>query len=333
MRTSRPGFRPEKPTYIYGPVPSRRLGFSLGVDILPFKTCSMDCVYCQLGSVAKTTVRRREYVSAAAVLAQVRAALASGRRIDAVTFSGSGEPGLNSGIGRIIRGIKKAAAVPVVVLTNSSCLVSRQARREFLAADIVVPSLDAATPRIFKRVNRPHAGLAVDKIIDGLIRFRREFKGRIWLEIMLVKGVNDGPGHLEKLKEAADRIRPDKIQLNTVVRPPAEKAAKPLTRAELEKAKKVFGERAEIIAEFGSGDQAAQAGDIRDAILATAGRRPVTARDLSLSLGRPVEELRRAADGLVEAGRLKRVRHKGSDYYEGRDNPPHPPSKGRRRGD
>jgi len=303
-------------SYIYGPVPSRRLGFSLGVDILPFKTCSMDCIYCQLGSGAKTTVRRKEYVPARSVLAQIRAALAGGRRIDAVTFSGSGEPGLNSGIGRIIRGIKKKTGIPVVVLTNSSCLAGRQGRQEFLAADIVVPSLDAVTPRIFRKINRPHAGLKVDKIIDGLVRFRREFKGRIWLEIMLVKGVNDGPAHLKKLKETVARIRPDKVQLNTVVRPPAERSARPLNRAELERIRAFFGENTEIIAEFEARGQTAPSGDIREAIVTTARRRPMTARDLALSLGRPVEEIRRYADDLVAQGRLHRIRHKKSDYYE-----------------
>ncbi|MCX6564623.1 MAG: radical SAM protein [Candidatus Aminicenantes bacterium] len=301
---------------IYGPVPSRRLGYSLGVDILPFKTCSMDCVYCQLGSGAKTTVRRKEYVPAAAVLAQIRAALAGSRRIDAVTFSGSGEPGLNSGIGKIIRGLKRTTDIPVVVLTNSSCLVSQKGRQEFLAADIVVPSLDAATPRIFQKINRPHASLKVDKIIDGLVRFRREFAGRIWLEIMLVKDVNDGPVHLKKLKEAAARIRPDKVQLNTVVRPPAERSARPLNRAQLEKIRVFFGENAEIIADFKAGGRQADAGHIRQAILAAVRRRPMTVRDMSLSLGRPVEEIRRYADDLVEQGRLDRLRHKKSDYYK-----------------
>ena len=303
-------------SYIYGPVPSRRLGFSLGVDILPFKTCSMDCVYCQLGSNGMTTVRRREYIPAAAVLEQVKAALAAGRKIDAVTFSGSGEPGLNSGIGRIIRGIKEMTDIPVVVLTNSSCLAGRQGRREFSAADIVVPSLDAAAERIFKKINRPHPKLTAARIIDGLVRFRREFQGKIWLEIMLVKGINDGPAHLKKLKEAADRIKPDKIQLNTVVRPPAEKSSRPLSRAELERVRAYFGRDAEIIAAFGAGDQAAQPGDIEEEVLATVRRRPVTARDLSLSLGRPVEEIRRSAGRLVEQGRLKRVKHKKSEYYE-----------------
>ena len=301
---------------IYGPVPSRRLGYSLGVDILPFKTCSMDCVYCQLGSGAKTTVRRKEYVPAAAVLAQIRAALAGSQRIDAVTFSGSGEPGLNSGIGKIIRGLKRTTDIPVVVLTNSSCLVSQKGRQEFLAADIVVPSLDAATPRIFQKINRPHASLKVDKIIDGLVRFRREFTGRIWLEIMLVKGVNDGPVHLKKLKEAVARIRPDKVQLNTVVRPPAERSARPLNRAQLEKIRVFFGENAEIIADFKAGGRQADAGHIRQAILAAVRRRPMTVRDMSLSLGRPVEEIRRYADDLVEQGRLDRLRHKKSDYYK-----------------
>ena len=310
--------RPDQPgpAYIYGPVPSRRLGYSLGVDILPFKTCSMDCLYCQLGSGAKTTVRRKEYVPAAAVLAQIRAALAGSRRIDAVTFSGSGEPGLNSGIGKIIRGLKRTTDIPVVVLTNSSCLVSQKGRQEFLAADIVVPSLDAATPRIFRKINRPHASLKVDKIIDGLVRFRREFAGRIWLEIMLVKGVNDGPVHLKKLKEAVARIRPDKVQLNTVVRPPAERSARPLNRAQLEKIRVFFGENAEIIADFKAGGRRADAGHIRQAILTAVQRRPMTVRDMSLSLGRPVEEIRRYAHDLVEQGRLDRLRHKKSDYYK-----------------
>ena len=185
----------------------------------------MDCIYCQLGASAKTTVRRREYVSARAALAQIRKAVASGQRIDAITFSGSGEPTLNAAIGTIIRGIKRMTAIPVVVLTNSSCLSRPEARRALLRADIVVPSLDAATDAVFRKVNRPHAGLTAAGIIAGLSAFRREFQGQIWLEIMLVRGVNDGPGHLKKLKAAAALIRPDRIQLNTVVRPPAERRA------------------------------------------------------------------------------------------------------------
>ena len=301
---------------LYGPVPSRRLGFSLGVDILPFKTCSMDCVYCQLGSVPGTVVRRREYVPAAEVLSQIKAALASGRRIDAVTFSGSGEPTLHSGIGRIIRGIKRMTPIPVVVLTNSSTLTTPAGRKAISGADIVVPSLDAATERVFARVNRPHEGLSASKIIAGLAELRKTFRGKIWLEIMLVKGVNDGPAHLRALKRAVGRIRPDRIQLNTVVRPPADKTARALSPAEMERIRAFFGEKAEVIASFKEAGQSGGTEDRVAAILATAGRRPVTAADLSRSLGIPAADVRVLAARLERAGRLHSVRHGGKVYFE-----------------
>ena len=301
---------------LYGPVPSRRLGFSLGVDILPFKTCSMDCVYCQLGSVPGTVVRRREYVPAAEVLSQIKAALASGRRIDAVTFSGSGEPTLHSGIGRIIRGIKRMTPIPVVVLTNSSTLTTPAGRKAISGADIVVPSLDAATERVFARVNRPHEWLSASEIVRGLVAFRKTFRGKIWLEIMLVKGVNDGPAHLRALKRAVGRIRPDLVQLNTVVRPPADKTARALSPAEMERIRAFFGEKAEVIASFKEAGQSGGTEDRVAAILATAGRRPVTAADLSHSLGIPAADVRVLAARLERAGRLRSVKHGGRVYFE-----------------
>jgi wyosine [tRNA(Phe)-imidazoG37] synthetase (radical SAM superfamily) len=308
--------RRSEPNYLYGPVPSRRLGYSLGVDILPFKTCSLDCVYCQLGTEPKTTVRRAEFVPARAVLAQVRKAVASGQRIDAITFSGSGEPTLNSGIGTIIRGIKRSTRIPVVVLTNSSCLTSPGVRRDLRQADIVVPSLDAADEAVFRKVNRPHAGLTAAGIVAGLAAFRREFPGQIWLEIMLVRGVNDGPRHLRKLKAAAELIRPDRIQLNTVVRPPAVKSARPLGPAEMEKIRKVFGEGAEVIADFNATARSAPAGAAEAAVLAVVGRRPVTTGDLALSLGRPVEEVGDLLEGLGSAGKIRAVVHHKKVYWE-----------------
>jgi wyosine [tRNA(Phe)-imidazoG37] synthetase (radical SAM superfamily) len=300
----------------YGPVPSRRLGYSLGLDILPFKTCSMDCVYCQLGACGKTTVRRREYVPVRTVLAQVRRALESGARIDAVTFSGSGEPTLHSGIGRIIAGIKRMTGVKVVVLTNSSTLAGRANGRDLLQADIVVPSLDAATDPVFAKVNRPHAGITAEAIIDGLVRFRRRFQGRIWLEVMLVRRINDGPAHLRKLREAVERIRPDRVQINTVVRPPAEPSARPLTAAELERARKILGPTAEIIADFSRGKQPAAAPDASAALLAALGRRPMTAADLARSLGLAKSEVPALTRRLAAAGAIRSVRHAGIVYYE-----------------
>lgn len=305
-----------RPTLLYGPVPSRRLGFSLGVDLLPFKTCSMDCVYCQLGSVPGTVIRRREYVPVAEVLAQIRAALESGRRLDAVTFSGSGEPTLHSGIDRIIRGIKRMTRIPVVVLTNSSTLAAPAGRKAVSGADIIVPSLDAATEPVFAQINRPHRGLSAAKIIAGLVELRKTFRGKIWLEIMLVKGVNDGPAHLRALKKAVARIRPDRIQLNTVIRPPAERTARALSPAEMKRIRAFFGEKAEVIASFKVAGQTGRADDVIDAILATAGRRPVTAADLSRSLGVPAARIRSLAARLGREGRLRSVKHGGRVYFE-----------------
>jgi len=208
--------------HIYGPVLSRRLGFSLGVDIIPFKTCTLDCAYCQLGSTRKTVCRRGSWFPPRVILAQIKEAVESGQKIDVITFSGSGEPTLNRDIGRIIRAIKKMTRIPVVVLTNGTLLTRKEVRRDLAAADIVVPSLDAVPGNLFRRVNRPNRALDPEKIIDGLVRFRKEFRGEIWLEIMLIRGVNDSPAHIKALRAAADRIRPERIQLNTVVRPPAD---------------------------------------------------------------------------------------------------------------
>jgi len=303
---------------ISGPVPSRRLGYSLGLDILPFKTCSMDCVYCQLGAWGKTTARRREYGPVRDVLAQVRGALASGVRIDAITFSGSGEPTLHSGIGRIISGLKRMTRAPVVVLPNSSTLAGRDNGRDLLRADIVVPSLDAVTDRVFAKVNRPHRGLTAAKIVDGLIRFRRRFRGQIWLAVMLGKGINAGPAHLRALRRAIDRIQPDRVQINTVVRPPAEKSARPLTAAELERVRLLLGPRAEVIARIEAAGQASPAAAAEAALQAALGRRPMTAADLARSLGLAAPDAAELTARLAAEGRLRAVKHGGRVYFEAR---------------
>src|SRR4030042_2114835 len=237
-------------SHIYGPVPSRRLGFSLGVDILPYKTCSFDCIYCQLGRTARRSGRRGRFFSSRVILRQIKEAIDKNPRIDHITFSGSGEPTLNIEIGNLIRKIKKMTEIPVVVLTNSSLLSRKSVRRALMAADIVVPSLDAAMAASFRRVNRPLPSVRVGDIVRALALFRREFQGRIWIEVMLVKGINDSPSDIKALKRAIARIRPDKVQLNTVVRPPAERWAQPLSRRALDKIKKNLGGRAEVVVDF-----------------------------------------------------------------------------------
>ena len=310
--------RAAAPRLVYGPVPSRRLGYSLGVDLLPRKRCSYDCVYCQVGRTARTTARRRDFYPVADVLAQVRAALRSGKTIDCVTLSGSGEPTLYRSLGPLIRGLKAMSDLPVVVLTNGSLLYRAEVRRGLAGADIVVPTFDAADQATLDRVNRPAAAIGFERILRGLKAFRREFQGRIWLEVMLVKGLNDRPAHLRRLKTLIDALSPDRVQINTVVRPPADKAARPLSRAELERARDILGGESEVIADFSKLDRKNVRALRDEDVLAVLRRRPVTLRDLAASLGRPAGEIRSRLSSLVLKGRAARVPHKGRAFFEAR---------------
>lgn len=313
--------------FVYGPVPSRRLGYSLGIDILPFKTCSLNCVYCQLGRETKTTTRRKAYFSVEDILTQVAQALRSGRRIDYLTFSGSGEPTLNKNLGILIRGIKKMTTIPVAVLTNGTLLIRKDVRQELLAADLVVPSLDAAWPEMFQEVNRPHPSLKASGLVWGLMKFHKEFQGRLWLEIMLVKGINDSPAHLQALKEVFEAIRPDRVQLNTVVRPPAECQAAPLSLDDLKRIKNVFGDIAEIAVPFDDKSQAKGGGSLGEAIVIMLERRPLTADDISLALGRHRDEVLKTLDALNKKNRIRETSHEGKTFYESVPHPT-PPSRG-----
>jgi wyosine [tRNA(Phe)-imidazoG37] synthetase (radical SAM superfamily) len=302
--------------YIYGPVPSRRLGFSLGVDIIPFKTCTLDCIYCQLGPTAKKTLQRKEYFPPSEILGQIKQKLSSKQRIDTITFSGSGEPTLNKTLGKLIREIKKMTSIPVAVLTNSTSVADKNVRNALMAADLIIPSLDAATQEVFLKTNRPCSPVKIEEIIQGLRILQQEFKGSIWLEIMLVKGVNDSPSHIQKLKEEVSRIKPDKIQLNTVVRPPAEKFAQPLSLKKMEKIRKEFGKNCEIIAEFDKKALKPSQKNLEGAILDMIQRRPVTLSDISVSLGKRKNEITKCLNFLLEKGKIRAVTHKNKKYYE-----------------
>ena len=306
------------PGFVYGPVPSRRLGFSLGVDIIPFKTCTLDCVYCQLGPSSRTTVRRRAFYDPKAVVRSVLEAVATSGRIDVITFSGSGEPTLNRSLGGIIRGIKKRTRIPVVVLTNGTLLHRRDVRRDLAEADIVVPDLDAATAGLFAKVNRPDKALSLDRMLGGLEAFRREFKGQIWLEVMLVAGINDSPGHVRRLRKIIDAAGADRVQLNTVVRPPAVRTARPLSEARMQAICRALGPTCEVVASFPKKTPARSGAGLERAILDTVRRRPVTASDIATSLGGEPGRVAAVLEALVAAGRLQNVRHGGKTYFEPR---------------
>jgi len=262
---------------IFGPVPSRRLGFSLGVDIIPFKICSLDCIYCQLGRTTNKTLERKEFFSTDSILKELKKILKDkSQRIDYITFSGSGEPTLNSKIGSMIVRIKKITPVPVAVLTNGTLLYHPELQEELKEADLVIPSLDAADEKTFEEVNRPHSSLSFDEVISGLITFSQKFKGKIWLEIMLIRGINDSPHHIEKLAQIIQEIRLDKVQLNTPVRPPAEEFVHPVSIRNLRRIGSMLGEKCEIVTEVKRAEQKAYQRDVEEAVLTMIRRRPLT---------------------------------------------------------
>jgi wyosine [tRNA(Phe)-imidazoG37] synthetase (radical SAM superfamily) len=237
--------------YLYGPVKSRRLGFSLGLSLTPYKTCSFDCLYCQLGKTNKLTTIRAEYIKISEIIDELKEWFNSHQEdllaLDYITISGSGEPTLNTKISDLISQLKSLSSVKIAVITNASLLNDANLRREILGADLIVPSLDAAVQKIFTVIDRPEPGIKIDDIIDGLIALRREFKGKIWLEIMLIKGLNDDIRHIRRLKEAIDKINPDKIQINSPVRTTSDQGVFSVDQSKLKKIKVILGDKAEIV--------------------------------------------------------------------------------------
>lgn len=304
--------------HIFGPVPSRRLGFSLGVDPVVPKTCTLDCVYCELGPTTERTVCRKAYVDIPEVLDELRARLAEHPRLDHVTISGSGEPTLSSGIAELIGGIRSMTDVPVAVLTNGTLLADPEVREALVQADVVAPSLDAVSPEAFERVNRPHPSLDVDGIVEGLRAFADGFAGRLWLETVLVSGLNDDSGEVALLSETIESIGPERIHVNTVVRPPAVSRAHPVSPERLREIAAALGPRAEIIAGPSDAVQPVVAADTSRVIEAMAARRPVTAVDVAKAVGLSAAMAAKVLSELVEKRVLSVVRHGETLYYRTR---------------
>lgn len=237
--------------YIYGPVQSRRLGISLGLSLTPYKVCTFDCIYCQLGRTTDITLERKEYVSVEEILEELKSWFAGHPgeegRLDYITLSGSGEPTLNIGLNDLISGIKKIARIPIALMSNASLFSEASVRQALSGVDLIVPSLDAVSPKIFAKIDRPHAQIKIEGIIEGLVSLRKEFPGKIWLEIMLVRGVNDDLRQIKKLKEVIKRINPDKIQLNSPVRTTSEQGIFAVDKNKLKKIKEIIGEKCEIV--------------------------------------------------------------------------------------
>ncbi len=291
--------------YIFGPVLSRRLGLSLGVDLLPHKTCNLDCVYCEIGRTASLTCKRGILAPEEKVLREI--ASCSGDEFDHLTFAGSGEPTLSASLGRCIRRAHELTEKPVAVITNSTLLTDPLVREEVAAADLVLPSLDAATEPTFQKINCPPPTIRIADVIDGLCRFREEFDGEMWLEVMLVKDYNQEEAPL--IAKAAEEIGPDRIQLNTVVRPPSEPVL-PLSREEMLEMLDIFP-GAEVIPDWDW-----QVPELMKAeLLELLYTRPRQVDEIGELLGLKIDDLMKYLNILEGEGLLGRRMQKGSLYF------------------
>ena len=305
--------------YLFGPVPSRRLGMSLGVDLVPHKVCSLDCVYCECGSTTNLTTERKEYIPYDKVIKELKLYFKNSPDPDYITFSGSGEPTLNSQIGNVLEFIKqKKPDIPIAVLTNGTLFYKKQVRSELLKADLVLPSLDAASMKSFQKINRPEAGITIENYIQGLERFRNEFSGEIWLETLIIPGYNDHQEDLIQLKEGFLKIKPDRIQLNTLDRPGVIPNIKSATKQDLQKIVDFWALlNVEIIAASSQRKKiASYRQDIESTILETVYRRPCTLNDLSTILGIHINELNKYLDVLEGDQKIETIRQDRGVFYQ-----------------
>jgi len=300
--------------HLFGPVPSRRLGRSLGVDLIPPKTCPYDCIYCEVGPTTRQTRRRFAYRTDAIIAELTECLRDPAPAPDVITLAGSGEPTLNLGLGRIIEAIKAMTPIPVAVLTNGALLYLPEVRRELAAADLVLPSLDAAREETYLAINRPLPELTLDRLLDGLAAFRREYRGQIWLEVMLIKGINDTEAELVLLRQALAKIAPDKVQLNTVVRPGVENSARALDTGAMAAAAACLGGPVEVIAAFEREDMVGSRREDED-LVEMLSRRPMTAPDLAQALGLPLVQVVARLKRLQDSGRISHDRYHDQEFY------------------
>ena len=303
---------------VYGPVPSRRLGRSLGIDLVPFKTCSYDCIYCQLGRTTNKTTELKEYVPVDRVLDELASKLPLEPAPDFIGLAGSGEPTLHARIGDLIAGIKKATSIPVAVLTNGSMLWRPEVRAGLERADLVLPSLDAGDQQSFEHVNRPHRDISFDRMADGLIAFAEGFRGAIWLEVFVLAGITDAPDDIRKIAAIAKRINPARVQLNTVSRPPAEDEALAARVETLEQLRRLFSGFSEVIAESRQvkSIDSGVSRSAEDEILALLARRPCTVEGISVGLGLHPSEVVKHLDVLCIRGAVRPERRENAVFYE-----------------
>lgn len=302
--------------YVYGPVPSRRLGRSLGIDLVPYKTCTYDCIYCQLGRTTNKTIERKEYVKIEDILTELDVKLDLDPKPDYISLAGSGEPTLNLRIGDLIEKIKGMTKIPIAVITNGALLWREEVRDALMGADLVLPSLDAADDTMFHYVNRPHEDITFSKMIGGIDDFIRTFQRSVWLEVFLLADVTAIPAEVEKFAVLVGKLRPERVQLNTVYRPSAEDFAGAVSVEQLRKFQNYFTGNVEIIVGYASGPSpAGETISVEADIISLLKRRPCTLQDVSAGLALSPMTVMKVLNTLCQRGKVEYVTKRGSIFY------------------
>ena len=306
------------PRFVYGPVPSRRLGQSLGIDPIPFKTCNWNCVYCQLGRSTPMTNERRDYFPPDEIVEEVKVSIESHApgEIDWMTFVGSGEPTLHAGLGGMIRQIKGLTEIPVAVITNGALLYQPEVRKDLIRADAVLPSLDAGSEALYRKINRPWAELTFERLVSGLTTFRREYGGKLWVEVMLIRGVNDTEPALQDLARIINGIGPDEVHLNLPIRPPSEPWVNPSGEEGLNRARRLLGEVAKVVPPAGGVFDLSTYDDVMDAVIGVVTRHPMLEEEILQTLERWTPgQVKDALARLSESGKAKAVFRYGKRFW------------------
>jgi wyosine [tRNA(Phe)-imidazoG37] synthetase (radical SAM superfamily) len=304
----------QKYDFVYGPVPSRRLGQSLGVSPIPAKTCNYSCVYCQIGRTTHFTNTRQDFFPPKKILREIEHATAN-LEFDYLTFVGEGEPTLNQSLGWLINAIKEFSDKPIAVITNGALLYDSKMRKELLQADVILPTLDATEQELFKKVNRPYRTLDIEKIIQGMMDFREDFTGEIWMEVMLVKDLNDGQKNIDQLELALEQMNCDRTYVNVPIRPPAETWVQiPPKKRVLEICKQL---KADNIAHYEQveGFHLDKTEDIEEQLLKITTRHPLREKQIIRMLELPKEKTLKILNKMVAERKIKKIRYNEETFW------------------
>lgn len=300
--------------YLFGPVPSRRFGRSLGIDLTPYKTCSQDCVFCQLGRTTDLTVSREEYVPVNEVVSELNEWLKTNGKADYITLSGSGEPTLHSCFHEVIRFVREKSDIKTVLLTNGSLLHIPDVRIAASYAHIVKVSLSAFDQKTYRWINRPHPAIEFRQFVDGLKVFRSQFAGEMWMEVFLIWGMNSTPSDVSRIAGIAKEIRPDRIHLNTAVRPPLEEFVEAVPKEQMISLCPLFCPTAEVIADFNA-EKDIELKANKETVLAMLRRRPCTAGQIAKAFSMHLNEVSKYLGNLKQSGQIREEWKNGDIYY------------------